>query len=87
MPAPQTPLPSARELLGERDYLFFWASRWMNGLGVQIQSVAMGWQVYDLSRQAHLSINYASFNVSLIGLITFAPLFFLALPAGVAARP
>ena len=85
MPAPQTPLPSARELLGERDYLFFWASRWMNGLGVQIQSVAMGWQVYNLSRQAHLSINYASFNVSLIGLITFAPLFFLALPAGVAA--
>jgi MFS family permease len=45
----------------------------------------MGWQVYDLSRRAHLSINDASFNVSLIGLITFAPLFFLALPAGVAA--
>ncbi len=57
----------------------------MGGLGVQIQSVAMGWQVYDLSRRAHLSVNYASFNVSLIGLITFAPLFFLALPAGVAA--
>jgi MFS family permease len=57
----------------------------MGALGVQIQSVAMGWQVYDLSRQAHLSVGYASFNVSLIGLITFAPLFFLALPAGVAA--
>ena len=85
VPAAQTPLPAVRELLGERDYLCFWASRWMNGLGVQIQSVAMGWQVYELSRQAHLSINYASFNVSLIGLITFAPLFFLALPAGVAA--
>jgi MFS family permease len=57
----------------------------MGSVGTQIQSVAMGWQVYDLSRQAHLSVNYASFNVSLIGLITFAPLFFLALPAGVAA--
>ena len=85
MPDARPPLPSARELLRQRDYLFFWASRWMGGLGVQIQSVAMGWEVYDLSRQAHLSVNYASFNVSLIGLITFAPLFFLALPAGVAA--
>ena len=83
-----TVLPSAssfRDLLRQRDYVHFWASRWMGGLGVQIQSVAMGWQVYELSRQAHLSVNYASFNVSLIGLITFAPLFFLALPAGIVA--
>ena len=57
----------------------------MGALGVQIQSVAMGWQVYDLSRQALLSVNDASFNVALIGLITFAPLFFLFLPAGEAA--
>ena len=76
---------SARDLIGQRSYLFYWVSRWTGGLGVQIQSVAMGWQVYDLSRQAHLSINAASFNVSLIGLITFAPLFFLALPAGMTA--
>src|SRR5580704_3980800 len=57
----------------------------MGSVGTQIQSVAMGWQVYDLSRQAHLSVNLELFTVSLIGLITFAPLFFLALPAGVAA--
>jgi MFS family permease len=82
---PAPPPTSARDLLRERNYLAFWASRWMGGLGVQIQSVAMGWQVYELSRQQHLSINAASFNVSLIGLITFAPLFFLALPAGMAA--
>ncbi|MEJ0066447.1 MAG: MFS transporter [Caulobacteraceae bacterium] len=82
----QTPLASSfRDLLRQRDYVFFWGSRWMGGLGVQIQSVAMGWQVYDLSRQQHLDINHASFNVSLIGLITFAPLFFLALPAGMSA--
>ncbi len=76
------PAATARDLLRQRDYLFFWGSRWMGGLGVQIQSVAMGWQVYDLSRRAHLSVNSASFNVALIGLITFAPLFFLFLPAG-----
>ena len=77
-----TALPSARALLRERDYLFFWASRWMGGFGTQIQSVTMGWQVYALSRARHLSVGQSAFNVSLIGLITFAPLFFLALPAG-----
>ncbi len=85
MPAPLPTASSFRDLLRQRDYIFFWASRWMGGLGVQIQSVAMGWQVYDLSRQQGLDINHASFNVSLIGLITFAPLFFLALPAGMSA--
>ncbi|HEX8958735.1 MAG TPA: MFS transporter, partial [Solirubrobacterales bacterium] len=72
---------SARALLRERDYLFFWITRWTGTLGVQTQSVAMGWQVYDLSRRT-LDVGHASFNVALIGLITFAPLFFLALPAG-----
>ncbi|MEO8926690.1 MAG: MFS transporter [Caulobacteraceae bacterium] len=74
-------LPSARALLRERDYLRFWASRWMGSLGSQIQSVTMGWQVYEISRRT-LGVGQSAFNVSLIGAITFAPLFFLALPAG-----
>jgi len=74
--------PPARLLLKETDYLLFWASRWLGSFGSQIQSVAMGWTVYHLSRGQGLSIGQASFNVSLIGLITFLPLFFLALPAG-----
>src|SRR5258706_11892832 len=74
-------LPSARALLSEGDYLRFWASRFMGSLGSQIQSVTMGWQIYAISRQT-LSVPASAFNVSLIGLITFAPLFFLALPAG-----
>ena len=72
---------SVRDLIRQRDYMRFWASRSMGGLGVQIQSVAMGWQVYDLSRRT-LDVGHASFNVSLIGLITFAPLVVLFLPAG-----
>ncbi len=75
------PHPSARALLRERDYLLFWASRWMGSLGSQVQSVTMGWQVYALSRRT-LDVGHSAFNVSLIGLITFAPLFVLALPAG-----
>jgi MFS family permease len=72
---------SARGLLGERDYLFFWASRWMGSFGTQIQSVAMGWQVYAISRRT-LGVAHSAFNVSLIGLVTFMPLLLLALPAG-----
>jgi MFS family permease len=74
-------LPSARALLREDDFLRFWASRWMGSLGTRIQSVTMGWQVYAISRQT-MGVGASAFNVSLIGLITFAPLFFLALPAG-----
>jgi MFS family permease len=74
----------ARDLLRQRDYLLFWTTRWTGTLGVQIQSVAMGWQVYDLSRRT-MGVGAASFNVSLIGLITFAPMFFLALAAGATA--
>ncbi len=81
MPADATAPPSARALLNERDYLLFWASRWMGSLGSQIQGVTMGWQVYAISRRT-LGVGASAFNVSLIGLITFAPLFFLALPAG-----
>ena len=82
MSEPAPALPSARALLREHDYLRFWASRWMGSFGSQIQSVTMGWQVYEISRRAHLTIGQSALNVSLIGLITFAPLFFLALPAG-----
>ncbi len=74
-------LPSARPLLRERDYVVFWASRWLSGLGLQIQSVTMGWQVYAISRRS-LGIGASVLNVSLIGLVTFAPLLLLALPAG-----
>ncbi len=79
---PDTEPPPARLLLKETDYLLFWASRWMGSFGTQIQSVAMGWMVYHLSRSEGLSIGRSVFNVSLIGLITFLPLFLLALPAG-----
>jgi MFS family permease len=73
--------PPASDLLKEPDYLLFWISRWMGSFGSQIQSVTMGWQVYALSRRT-LDVGHSAFNVSLIGLVTFAPLFVLALPAG-----
>jgi MFS family permease len=76
-----TDAPAARALLRESDYVRFWAARFLGSLGSEIQSVTMGWQVYTLSRRT-LGVGASAFNVSLIGLVTFAPLFLLALPAG-----
>jgi MFS family permease len=74
-------VPSARALLKEGDYLKFWASRWTGSFAAQIQSVAMGWQMYALARQTR-SVEESAFLVGMIGLAAFVPVFFLTLPAG-----
>ena len=77
-------VPSARALLKERDYLFFWGTRWTGSFAAQIQSVAMGWQMYALARQTR-SVEESAFLVGMIGLAAFVPVFLLTLPAGEAA--
>jgi MFS family permease len=77
----QDVVPSARALLKERDYLAFWCSRWTGSFAAQIQSVAMGWQMYALARQTR-SVEESAFLVGMIGLAAFAPVFLLTLPAG-----
>ena len=78
-PAPED--TSVRALLRERDYVFFWFSRWTAVLGVQIQSVALGWHVYDIARRT-MDVKQSALMVSLIGLVSFVPVLLLALPAG-----
>jgi MFS family permease len=80
----ETPDVSARALLKQRDYMVYLVTRGVGVLGTVAQSVTMGWQVYDLSR-SHRSIAESALYVGLLGLATFLPLFFLALPAGVVA--
>jgi MFS family permease len=80
-PAP-APAPSARALLKERDYLLFWVSRWTGSFAAQIQSVAMGWQMYAIARTAGHSVKESSFLVGMLGLAAFVPVFLLALTAG-----
>ena len=75
------PLPSARALLGQRSYLLFWGSRGAGSLAVQIQSVALGWHIYELARQT-MPVAEAAFVVGMVGLVTFIPVFLLTLPAG-----
>jgi MFS family permease len=74
-------IPSARALLKERDYILFWISRWTGGFAAQIQSVAMGWQMYALARHTH-TVKESAFLVGMIGLAAFIPVFLLTLPAG-----
>lgn len=74
----------ARALLRERDFMVYLVTRGCGVLGTVAQSVTMGWQVYDLTR-AEKSVAESAFFVGLLGLATFLPLFFLALPAGVVA--
>ncbi|THD81910.1 MAG: MFS transporter [Phenylobacterium sp.] len=81
-PTDQDIVPSARALLKERDYLFFWCSRWTGSFAAQVQSVAMGWQMYALARGAGRSVEESAFLVGMLGLAAFAPVFLLTLPAG-----
>jgi MFS family permease len=83
-PVSDDDLPSARELLKQRDYLAFWGSRWTGSFASQIQSVAMGWHMYTLARETR-SVEESAFLVGMIGLAAFLPVFLLALPAGEAA--
>ena len=76
--------PSAAEagsLWKQRFFLAFWASRFSSVIGVQVQGVALAWQIYAIARQ-HKDINHAAFAVGMIGLAQFVPLILLALTAG-----
>ena len=57
-----------------RDLRLYLAVRFATTFGTQIQSVAIGWQVYDLTRDP-VALGY-------VGLAIFLPMFLLVLPAG-----
>lgn len=79
-----TELPAPSEtaaLLRQRPYLFFLSGRFIATLGVQIQAVAIAWQVYGLARQG-AGVKEATFILGMIGLAQFLPVVALALNAG-----
>ncbi len=55
-------------------FLCFWLARLFNSFSFNILSVAVGWQIYDITGSA--------FHLGLIGLIQFIPALVFALPAG-----
>ena len=67
-----------------RDFRLLWVGRVAAVLGIQIQSSALLWQVYEIARRDH-PIAEASLYLGLVGLCQFLPLLALTLPAGAMA--
>jgi MFS family permease len=53
-------------------------------LATQVQSVAIGWQVYDLARRS-MDVGNSAFLLGMVGAAQFVPLFLLSLYGGQAA--
>jgi MFS family permease len=69
-----TPPDSRRALLANREFTRFLAARFLATLAVQMQTVAVGWQVYEVTRNP--------LDLGLVGLSQFLPFVLLILPAG-----
>ena len=69
---------------GIRDFRLLWLGRVTAVLGIQIQSSALLWQVYEIARRDH-PIEEASLYLGLVGLCQFLPLLAFTLPAGAMA--
>lgn len=63
MPASQ--VATARELLAHRPFLFFLCGRSFSGFAYNIATVAVGWQIYELTGSA--------FDLGMVGLVQFLP--------------
>lgn len=66
--------PSLESVLRVRDFRLFLTGRFLGTLGAQVQSVAVGWQVYDITRDP--------MALGFVGLAQFLPMVLLMLPAG-----
>lgn len=58
-------------------FVFYWLARFFNAFSIQIVSVAVGWQLYDETRDPFL--------LGLVGLVQFAPALCLVLVTGTTA--
>ncbi|NHZ83101.1 MFS transporter [Massilia sp. CCM 8695] len=71
---PVMPPSNGFSVLRHRNFSFYLAARVLGTLAVQMQSVAIGWQVYQMTGSL--------FDLGLIGLAQFAPFLVLILLAG-----
>ena len=74
--SPEGRVPS-QSLLRHRPFALFWSARVCSSFAFQMQSVAIGWQVYALTGSA--------FDLGLVGLAQFLPILLLTLAVGHAA--
>ena len=57
-------------------FRFFWLARLATTIAQMAMVIVIGWQVYDIARET-MSIREAAFQLGLIGLVQFVPLFLL----------
>lgn len=60
-----------------RSFLSYWAARFLTTFPTMIVSVAVGWQIYDLTRDP--------FDLGIVGIVQFLPSLLLVLVTGVVA--
>ena len=77
MSAGDAATPSRYAAFRHGAYARFFAARFLTTFSTQIVSVAVGWQIYDLTRDP--------FDLGLVGLIQFAPALLLVLVTGASA--
>ena len=61
-------------LMRHQPFVFFWLSRISSTVALQMQAVAVGWQMYDLTNNP--------LDLGLVGLIQFIPFALLVLVVG-----
>jgi MFS family permease len=74
MAEPESPQPASRAPFRYPDFVSYEAGRLFIVLALEMQSVAVGWQVYDITRRA--------LDLGLVGLAQFLPGIFLFLISG-----
>ncbi|HKP33610.1 MAG TPA: MFS transporter [Sphingomicrobium sp.] len=62
-------------------FRFFWLARLATTIAQMAMVIVIGWQVYDIARET-MSIREAAFQLGLIGLVQFVPLFVLTPVSG-----
>ena len=63
------------------DFRTFWLSRLASTIAQMAMVIVIGWQVYDIARET-MGIREAAFQLGLIGLVQFVPLFVLTPVSG-----
>src|SRR5262245_15826692 len=65
------------QVLRQRDFGLFWASLLFSAIGSQISTIAVAWQVYEITN--------SPFQLGLTGLFRALPTMILSIPGGVLA--
>ena len=63
------------------DFRAYWLARLASTIGQISMVVVIGWQVYDIARQT-MGLKESAFQLGLVGVVQFVPLFALTLVTG-----